>query len=187
MCTKSQNHHADAPRHECRGRSRRSPCSGRSSPGRPCSDSGKRAAPFAANRVEDVPRRGAPALHRRRRDARHWLAVRRHHRKVADDEDLRMVRHAEIRAHDDAPSAIDRDGWAEQIAPKRRRGVARRPEDRACDDALVADADTASARPRSPSSRVRTSTPSSRRSRSACVGEILGERRQHARSALERE
>src|SRR4051794_7671427 len=90
---------------------------------------------FPADRVQDVSRRGASTLNRPLGDTRHWLSVRRHHREISDHEDLRMMRDAEIWLDQYAAGSIDRYGGTQETS-KRRRGIARGPEDRARDDSL---------------------------------------------------
>src|SRR6185503_9247730 len=56
---------------------------------------------------EDVLRRARSRLNRGGGDTGHGLAVRRHCRQIADDEDLRMIGHAQIRIHDDTSDPIE--------------------------------------------------------------------------------
>src|SRR5437763_6027679 len=74
------------------------------------------ASAFAPNRVEDVSRRDASALNRPLGHTGHWLSVRRHHREVADHENLRMMRDAQIRLDQYPAHSVDRHGTAKETS-----------------------------------------------------------------------
>src|SRR5438270_7623387 len=93
---------------------------------------------FATYRMENVSRCRAPPLHGSLSHARHHPIARRHHRQVADDENVWVIWHAEVSLNDDSPNTVDRNGRAEQ-APQWRRGISGGPEYRSCSNRLVAD------------------------------------------------
>jgi hypothetical protein len=64
-------------------------------------------AALAANRPENVSRRGATALNCSLGNAGYGFAVRGQDGEITNDKDLRMTRHAEIRVHQNAAASID--------------------------------------------------------------------------------